>query len=71
MRLDSSTGGVAVEAVLGHLQAVLNQRQHGVGGVLDQHVGLLALAGGERLQHEVGGVLPPRRTPDPDADFIL
>src|SRR4051795_13070989 len=56
-----------VDLVLRGLETAREQELRGVGGLVEQDRQLLALGGGEVLEHEVRGVLPARRAADADA----
>src|SRR2546428_828562 len=59
-----------IEAGLGPLQSLGDQRQHGVGGVFDQNARLLLLSLGERTQYEVDILPSAGWAADPDAHTI-
>ena len=58
----------AVEAVLRRFQAVRDQRAHGLRGVAHEQRQVGPIPGGDRLEHELGGLLAAGRTADPHAD---
>src|SRR3954452_13015353 len=63
----AASSAPGMDVVLGSLEPLREQQLGGVGGLGDQEVEFLALAPGEVLEDEAGGVLATGRAADADA----
>ena len=64
------TAGTPVEPLLRRLKTLAEQAFNGVGRSADADREVVPVARGNAAEHEVGGILTPRRAADADPDAV-